>query len=225
MKVLLINGSPRKNGNTAAALSAIEKELAAQQIETVSIQVGNQAIRGCMACGGCRRTSGGLCVFTEDPVNECVRLMAECDGLVIGSPVYYSGIAGTMKSFLDRFFYCGGGQLCAYKPVAGVVALRRSGGVDAFHQMNNYFNLANALIVPSFYWNAIHGMRPGEAQQDMEGIQIMENIGRNMAWMLKTLEYSRAAVPLPENIRVLPRILFGKMYLKGALLSGSALFR
>ena len=115
MKVLLINGSPRKNGNTAAALSAIEKELAAQQIETVSIQVGNQAIRGCMACGGCRRTSGGLCVFTEDPVNECVRLMAECDGLVIGSPVYYSGIAGTMKSFLDRFFYCGGGQLCAYK--------------------------------------------------------------------------------------------------------------
>ena len=125
--------------------------------------------------------------------------MAECDGLVIGSPVYYSGIAGTMKSFLDRFFYCGGGQLCAYKPVAGVVALRRSGGVDAFHQMNNYFNLANALIVPSFYWNAIHGMRPGEAQQDMEGIQIMENIGRNMAWMLKTLEYSRAAVPLPEK--------------------------
>lgn len=199
VKVLLINGSPRKNGNTAAALSAIEKELAAQQIETVSIQVGNQAIRGCMACGGCRRTSGGLCVFTEDPVNECVRLMAECDGLVIGSPVYYSGIAGTMKSFLDRFFYCGGGQLCAYKPVAGFVALRRSGGVDAFHQMNNYFNLANALIVPSFYWNAIHGMRPGEAQQDMEGIQIMENIGRNMAWMLKTLEYSRAAVPLPEK--------------------------
>ena len=120
MKVLLINGSPRKNGNTAAALSAIEKELAAQQIETVSIQVGNQAIRGCMACGGCRRTSGGLCVFTEDPVNECVRLMAECDGLVIGSPVYYSGIAGTMKSFLDRFFYCGGGQLCAYKPVKSI---------------------------------------------------------------------------------------------------------
>lgn len=160
---------------------------------------GIKRFAGAWPGGGCRRTSGGLCVFTEDPVNECVRLMAECDGLVIGSPVYYSGIAGTMKSFLDRFFYCGGGQLCAYKPVAGVVALRRSGGVDAFHQMNNYFNLANALIVPSFYWNAIHGMRPGEAQQDMEGIQIMENIGRNMAWMLKTLEYSRAAVPLPEK--------------------------
>ena len=183
MKVLLINGSPRKNGNTATALAAVAKELAARGIEPVFVQVGNQSVR----------------VFTEDPVNECVRLMAECDGLVIGSPVYYSGIAGTMKSFLDRFFYCGGGQLCAYKPVAAVVALRRSGGVDAFHQMNNYFNLANALIVPSFYWNAIHGMKPGEAQQDMEGIQIMENIGRNMAWMLKTLEYSRAAVPLPEK--------------------------
>lgn len=139
MKVLLINGSPRKNGNTATALAAVAKELAARGIEPVFVQVGNQSVRGCIACGGCRRTPGGLCVFTEDPVNECVRLMAECDGLVIGSPVYYSGIAGTMKSFLDRFFYCGGGQLCAYKPVAAVVALRRSGGVDAFHQMNNYF--------------------------------------------------------------------------------------
>ena len=112
MKVLLINGSPRKNGNTATALAAVAKELAAQGIEPVFIQVGNQSVRGCIACGGCRRTPGGLCVFTEDPVNECVRLMAECDGLVIGSPVYYSGIAGTMKSFLDRFFYCDCSILC-----------------------------------------------------------------------------------------------------------------
>lgn len=194
----MINGSPRKNGNTATALAAVARELEAQKIETVQIQVGNQQIRGCMACGGCRRTEDGLCVFRDDPVDECVRQMAECDGLVIGSPVYYSGIAGTMKSFLDRFFYCGG-KNCAYKPVAGIVALRRSGGVDAFHQMNNYFNLANALIVPSFYWNVIHGTAPGEAQQDVEGIQIMENIGRNMAWMLKTLAYSREAVPLPEK--------------------------
>ena len=129
MKVLLVNGSPRKNGNTAAALSAVERELHAEGIETVTVHVGAAEIRGCMACGGCRKTPDGLCVFDKDPVNECLRLMAECDGLVIGSPVYYSGIAGTMKSFLDRFFYCGGGKLCAYKPVAGVVALRRSGGV------------------------------------------------------------------------------------------------
>ena len=199
MKVLLINGSPRKNGNTAAALSAVERELLAAGIETVNVHVGAHAIRGCMACGGCRKSPDGLCVFRDDPVNECLQLMAECDGLVIGSPVYYSGVAGTMKSFLDRFFYSGGGKLCAYKPVAGVVALRRSGGVDTFHQMNNYFNLANALIVPSFYWNAIHGSAPGEALQDEEGIHIMENIGRNMAWMLKTLDYAKEAVPLPEK--------------------------
>ena len=94
MKVLLINGSPRKNGNTATALAAVAKELAARGIEPVFVQVGNQSVRGCIACGGCRRTPGGLCVFTEDPVNECVRLMAECDGLVIGSPVYYSELLG-----------------------------------------------------------------------------------------------------------------------------------
>lgn len=176
-----------------------QRNWAARGIEPVFVQVGNQSVRGCIACGGCRRTPGGLCVFTEDPVNECVRLMAECDGLVIGSPVYYSGIAGTMKSFLDRFFIAEAGNYALISRWRLLSHCCRSGGVDAFHQMNNYFNLANALIVPSFYWNAIHGMKPGEAQQDMEGIQIMENIGRNMAWMLKTLEYSRAAVPLPEK--------------------------
>lgn len=196
MKVLLINGSPRPNGNTAVALGQIANELEKNGIETVKVQVGNRAIRGCMACGACKK-SGGACVFKDDPVNECITIMSQCDGLVVGSPVYYSGIAGTMKSFLDRFFYAGG-QYCAYKPVAGVAALRRSGGVDTFHQLNNYFNLVNALIVPSVYWGAIHGRAPGEAARDEEGMQVMGTVGRNMAWMLKTLDYSRQAVPLPE---------------------------
>lgn len=132
MKVLLINGSPRKNGNTATALAAVAKELAARESNLFSFRWGINRSGVVSPVVDAARTPGGLCVFTEDPVNECVRLMAECDGLVIGSPVYYSGIAGTMKSFLDRFFYCGGGQLCAYKPVAAVVALRRSGGWTLF---------------------------------------------------------------------------------------------
>lgn len=200
MKVLLINGSPKQEGNTSTALHVVGGSLEKNGIETVYLHVGHEVVRGCTACGGCRNTPGRLCIY-DDAVNKAIEIMAGCDGLVVGSPVYYSGIAGTMKSFLDRFFYSGGGQYCRYKPVAAVCALRRSGGVDTFHQLNNYFNLASALIVPNFYWGAVHGGSPGEMIRDDEGVQIMQNIGQNMAWMIKTLDYAKDACPPPEGMK------------------------
>ncbi len=196
MKVLLINGSPRADGNTAVALSVVAGELEKEGIKTVTVHVGNTQIRGCVACNGCGKSPDGLCIFRDDPVDDSVRLMEGCDGLVVGSPVYFSGIAGTLKCFLDRFFYCAGNR-CAYKPMAAVVALRRSGGVDTFHQINNYFNLARGIIVPSFYWGVVHGSNPQEATQDGEGMQIMRQTGKNMAWLIKTLDYSKDKIPPP----------------------------
>lgn len=198
MKVLLINGSPHKQGNTAQALSAVAESLCEEGVDSVTLHIGAENIRGCTACGGCRKSAGGLCVF-EDAVNEARRCMADCDGLVVGTPVYYSGIAGTMKSFLDRFFYSGGAA-CRYKPAAGLCVLRRSGGADTFHQLNNYFHLAQALIVPTSYWSAIHGSAPGEVREDLEGMQMTKNIGRNMAWMIKMLAETKNTLPPPEPL-------------------------
>ncbi len=197
MKVLAFNGSPHKNGCTYTALRIIADELEKQGIETEIIHVGGSVIRGCTDCGYCGRSEEDGCVFKNDLVNECLEKSKTADGILLGSPVYYSGIAGTMKSFLDRFFFSG--STLQYKVGAAVVSTRRAGDVDTFHQLNNYFNLRNIIITPGHYWNAVHGTNPQEVLQDKEGVQLMRALGRNMAWLMQSIEQSKGTVPMPER--------------------------
>ena len=196
MKVLAINGSPHTKGCTYTALRLAADELEKQGIEVEIVQVGNQAIHGCTACGACRGRETPGCVF-DDVVNVCIGKAEQADGILLGSPVYYSGIAGAMKCFLDRFFYAG--PDLKYKVGAAVVSARRSGVVDTFHQMNNYLNLADVAIVPSHYWNAVHGNSAEEVLEDKEGVQVMQTLGRNMAWLMKSIEAGRVPIPGQEK--------------------------
>lgn len=196
MKVLVFNGSPHKNGGTAAAINLVTAELEKQGVEIELIQIGNEIIRGCTGCRSCRTTNNNRCVFNDDIVNSCIEKSSKADGLIIGAPVYYGGIAGTMKSFLDRFFFAG--THLEYKAAAAVVTVRRAGGVETFQQLNNYFNLSKMVITPSHYWNVLHGTNEQEIQQDQEGVQIMQTLGKNMAWLLKVLDAGKNIAP-PEN--------------------------
>lgn len=198
MKVIAINGSPNKNGNTYESLVLVTTELEKQGIETEIIHIGNKAIRGCIGCNVCQNSEGNNCIFKDDPVNETADKMKDADGIILGSPVYYSGIAGTMKSFLDRVFYSKS-KYFRYKVCTAVAAVRRSGGVDTFHQLNNYFNLGEMIIVPSHYWSVIHGRTKGEVLQDEEGVQTLQEAGKSMAWLMKSLEYSKTVIERPEK--------------------------
>ena len=201
MKVIAINGSPRADGNTYTAIRLVAEELAEQGIETEVLHIGNQEIQGCTACGGCIRNRDERCVLKGESVNDAIQKMKGADGILIASPVHYSAVAGTMKSFLDRVFYVGGvnGGLFRHKVGASLVAVRRSGGLPAFDQLNNFLLYAEMLIPASHYWNVIHGARPGEVLQDAEGVQIMRVLGRNMAWLMKLVEHGRDAVPAPAK--------------------------
>ncbi|NRT36015.1 multimeric flavodoxin WrbA [Clostridium beijerinckii] len=196
MKVVAFNGSPKKNGNTYEAIKAVAEELKKENIDVEIVHVGNKVIRGCMACGGCARNMNEKCVMQNDEVNDWIQKMKEADGIILGSPVHYSAIAGTMKSFLDRAFYVtsvNNGML-RHKVGASVVAVRRSGGVPTFTQLNNYLNYSEMLMPTSNYWNVVHGTAPGEAVQDEEGMQIMRVLGKNMAWLLKLADSGKSNV-------------------------------
>ncbi|ABR35480.1 flavodoxin family protein [Clostridium beijerinckii] len=196
MKVVAFNGSPKKNGNTYEAIKAVAEELKKENIDVEIVHVGNKVIRGCMACGGCARNMNEKCVMQNDEVNDWIQKMKDADGIILGSPVHYSAIAGTMKSFLDRAFYVtsvNNGML-RHKVGASVVAVRRSGGVPTFTQLNNYLNYSEMLMPTSNYWNVVHGTAPGEAVQDEEGMQIMRVLGKNMAWLLKLADSGKANV-------------------------------
>jgi multimeric flavodoxin WrbA len=196
MKVVAFNGSPKKNGNTYEAIKAVAEELKKENIDLEIVHVGNKVIRGCMACGGCARNMNEKCVMQNDEVNDWIQKMKDADGIILGSPVHYSAIAGTMKSFLDRAFYVtsvNNGML-RHKVGASVVAVRRSGGVPTFTQLNNYLNYSEMLMPTSNYWNVVHGTAPGEAVQDEEGMQIMRVLGKNMAWLLKLADSGKANV-------------------------------
>lgn len=201
MKVLAINGSPHKEGNTYYALKMVADELEKEGIETEIIHVGNQVIRGCMACNLCAKNKDEKCVFGQDGVNEWVQKMKEADGILLGSPVHYAAIGGTMKSFLDRAFYVASknGGLFRHKVGASLVAVRRSGGLPAFNQLNNFINYAEMVMPTSNYWNVIHGTLPGDALKDQEGIQIMRVLGKNMAWTMKSLENGKKSVKESEK--------------------------
>ncbi len=201
MKVVAFNGSPNKEGNTYQAIKLVIDELEKEGIQTEVIQVGSQSVRGCIACGKCIANKNEECVLPGDKVNEWIQKMKNAEGIIFGSPVHYSSIGATMKAFLDRAFYVTGinNGMLRHKVGAAVVAVRRSGGIPAFSQLNNYLCYSEMFIPTSNYWNVIHGTRPGEALQDEEGVQIMRILGKNMAWLMKIIENGKEIVKAPES--------------------------
>jgi multimeric flavodoxin WrbA len=201
MKVIALNGSPHKNGNTAYALQVAGKALQEEGIDFEVVEIGGNHIRGCIACNKCSDNEDGKCGITTDILNETLLRMKEADGIILASPVYYSGIAGTMKCFLDRAFYVASsnGGWFRHKVGASVVAVRRTGGSLTFNALNQYLSISEMLIPTSNYWNVIHGLVPGDAAKDAEGIQIMQTLGKNMAWMLKMREQTKGIEPRQEE--------------------------
>ena len=198
MRVLLVNGSPHKKGCTYTALREVERELNKADIETEIFHLGNKPIRGCTACRKCF-DAPGKCVFYDDAVNRGLDKAKGSNGFIFGSPVHYAGVSGAIKSFLDRCFYAGGNAF-AYKPGAAIVTCRRAGSTAALEQLNKYFSINRMPIVSSQYWNMVHGNTPDEVLRDSEGLQIMRTLGRNMAWLLRSIEAGRkAGVSLPEK--------------------------
>jgi multimeric flavodoxin WrbA len=200
MKVVAFNGSPNKNGNTFHAIKMVTDELEKQGIATEIIHVGNKAVRGCLACGQCIKKRNEQCIQTDDPVNEWLQLMKAADGLIFGSPVHFSAVGGAMKCFMDRDFYVAGvnGGMLRHKVGAAVVAVRRSGGIPTFNQLNNFICYSEMLVPTANYWNVIHGTRPGESVKDEEGSQIMRMLGKNMAWLMRLVEHGKGAITPPE---------------------------
>lgn len=196
MKVLLINGSPHAKGSTFTALNEVAVTLEKEGIETEIVHVGNKAIRGCIACAKCREI--GHCVF-DDEVNEVAEKFAEADGLVIGSPVYYASANGTLVSFLDRLFYSSGKINKTMKVGAAVVSARRGGNTATFDELNKYFTISGMPVVSSQYWNQVHGNCAEDAMQDAEGLQTMRTLGRNMAFLIKSIALGKEKFGLPET--------------------------
>lgn len=195
MKVLLINGSPHAHGCTATALNEVAKTLNENGVETELIQVGHLDIRGCTACGYCYKE--GKCVF-NDAVNEVAEKFKEADGIVVGSPVYYASANGTLTSFLDRLFYSSRFDKCM-KVGAAVVSARRGGNTATFDQLNKYFTISSMPIASSQYWNQVHGNNAEQVVQDLEGMQIMRTLGRNMAFLIKSIQLGKEQFGLPEK--------------------------
>lgn len=195
MKVLMINGSPRKGGNDAIALEEMEKIFRQEGIETETIQIGGQDIRGCIACNACAKK--GKCTF-DDLVNETAPKFQEADGLVVASPVYYASANGTLISFLDRLFYSTPFDK-TMKVGAAVVVARRGGLSATFDELNKYFTISGMPVASSQYWNSVHGREKGEAQQDAEGLQTLRTLARNMAFLMKSIALGKEQFGLPER--------------------------
>ena len=195
MKVLILNGSPKDNGNTALALGEMKKVFENEGIEVVEEHVGNKNIRGCLACLKCYKA--GKCVI-DDVVNEIAEKFLECDGLVVGSPVYYASANSTLTALLDRLFYST--PFDKRMKVGASVAVARRGGTSAtFDQLNKYFTISGMPIASSQYWNSVHGAKPGEAAEDGEGLQTMRTLARNMAFLMKSIALGKEKYGLPEK--------------------------
>lgn len=203
MNVVAFNGSPRKEGNTYHALKAVCAQLETEGVETEIIWTGAHEIKACKGCNMCARSRDEKCVLPGDPVNEWIQKMKQADGILLGAPVHYAGMAAGFKAFLDRAFYvCGNnGSLLRHKVGAAVTAARRSGGVGTLDGLYHYLTYSEMLLPTSNYWNVIHGLKPGQAEEDAEGMQIMEVLGRNMAWLMKLKEYGQNAVPAPAPVK------------------------
>jgi multimeric flavodoxin WrbA len=193
MKVIGFNGSARKDGNTAILIRKVFDELEAEGIETKLINLGAQSVNGCLACMKCFENKDGHCVQVKDPLNDWVDEMAAADGIILGSPVYFANISGQIKCFLDRAWMVAraNDNLFKRKVGAAVVAARRAGAVTAFHALNTYFGISEMVIAGSTYWNMGYGREKGECLQDGEGLQNMANLGKNMAWLIKSIAASK----------------------------------
>ena len=197
MKVILANASPHENGCTYTALSVIADTLKENGVESEILQVGKQVKHPCMGCYACQKLK--KCVFDDDVVNEYAKKIAEADGFIIGEPVYYGGPASQAQMFMDRLFYSHGSEF-AFKPAAAIASCRRGGLTAAMDRMNKYFTIAQMPIVSSNYWNGVHGNTPEEVLQDLEGLQIMRNLAKNMAWMIKCIDAGKkAGINTPEQ--------------------------
>ena len=194
MKVLVINGSPHQNGCTKRALDEVIKVLESQQIETVYFHIGDKSITGCKACNYCKEKH--KCVI-DDIVNEVSKIFAQCDGILIGSPVYYSGINGTLKSFLDRLFNSSYIKK-SLKVGAAVVSSRRAGATNALDEIYKYFGISNMPIATSSYWNEVHGLTKDDVEKDLEGLQTMRNLGKNMAFLTKSINLGKEKYGIPN---------------------------
>ena len=194
MKTLLINGSPRQQGNTATALAEIARTLQAEGVETEIFWIGAKPVRGCIACGKCREA--GRCVFDDDAANALAAKMAEADAVVVGSPVYYGQPNGALLALLQRVCFSASSAVSG-KPVATVAVCRRGGATAAFQCLNMPFQMLNCTIVGSQYWNIAYGREPGEAARDAEGMQTMRTLARNLAWLLRSA--AAGAVPRPAG--------------------------
>ena len=203
MKVLLVNGSPHKEGGTYTALTEVAKALEREGIGADFFWIGSKPLSGCIACKTC--ATKHACVF-DDKVNEFLDMAADYDGFIFGTPVHWGGATGAMTSFLDRAFYadfCGGRNNFYLKPAAAIMSARRAGTTATWDQMNKYFGLMQMPIITSRYWNMVHGARPEDVAKDEEGMQVMRILGKNMAWFLKCKEAGeKAGVPLPEQEQI-----------------------
>lgn len=197
MKVIAINGSPHPHGNTALCLETVCRELEARGVETETFSVGRKALGGCLGCGGCAKT--GRCVQNDEEMDQWCQKIWAADGLVLASPVHYASMGGTMKCFLDRLFYQSQGRLRG-KAGASVAVLRRSGGVTTFDDLNHYLLISEMFVVPSFYWNVVHGTAPGEAAEDAEGQALLRTLGANMAWFLQVRQQTADTLPFPQPL-------------------------
>lgn len=195
MKVLLVNGSPRPNGNTARSLDEMAKVFEGEGIETETLRIGSLDVRGCIACGSCAQS--GRCVF-DDIVNETTPLLEEADGLVVGSPVYYASANATLVAFLTRLFYSS--HFDKTMKVGAAVAVARRGGITAtYDELNKFFAITGMPIATGQYWNGAHGRMPGEAEQDAEGMQQMRTLARNMTFLMRSIALGKDAYGLPER--------------------------
>ncbi|MCQ2964868.1 MAG: flavodoxin family protein [archaeon] len=186
MKVLLVNGSPHKEGCTFTALTEIKERLATQDVDSEIFWIGTKAIRGCIACMKCKEGLG-KCAFDDDVCNELIEKAKECDGIILGSPVYYAGPNGALCAVLDRAFYSGSANF-AYKPGAAIASCRRGGSSATFDRLNKYFTITKMPVVASSYWNSVHGNTPEEVKQDLEGLHTMRTLADNMVWLLESIE-------------------------------------
>lgn len=199
MKVLMVNGSSKPNGCTATALQEIAKVLREEGIDSEIVCLGGGPLRDCIGCLGCMKLDG-QCAFNDDCINEILEKAKTCDGFIFGTPVYYAHPSGRVLSALDRMFYAGK-KYFMHKPGAAIASARRAGTTASIDALNKYFTIAEMPVVSSSYWNMVHGDKPEEVLQDAEGLQVMRNLGRNMAWLLKCLEAGRntgVAVPVNE---------------------------
>jgi multimeric flavodoxin WrbA len=201
MKVIGFNGSARKDGNTSVLIQKVFEPLEAGGIETKLVNLGPRSVSGCVACMKCFEKQDGHCVLTNDALNEWLDEMEKADGIILGTPVYFADTSGQLKCFMDRsgMVAIANGNMFKRKAGAAVMAVRRAGALNAFHSLNSYFTIAEMIIVGSTYWNMGFGMDKGEVLQDGEGLETMSNLGKNMAWLLKSIEASKDKIKAPET--------------------------